>query len=606
LEAYDSGHWATRLQESVLSRADVQSFRHDLVELLALLARMEMDQKEEKRKPGLQTAVSLLTRALAVDDIVPSVYRLRAECYACLDEPVAAASDLRRAEELPAVQAIDHYLQAEDYRQRGKFAEAIRLYGRTLEREPQHYGAQCMLGVAWYESGETQRATEAFDHALRLRPHAAVYAARALSLAADRQWESALADLERAEKLSPRLAGVWLNRGVVLYLQATDPRATLMREQSRKLLRQAEAQFQRCRLLSPASPAAWNNIGNVERQRANWHLEEGQVEEERAAAKRAIDAYSEALEIAPKHFRALLNRGAMHARSGDYVAALTDLQSLSAQDFNVQLCLGQVHELRGRAAAESGAIRTAQDYLQKSRLHYSRAIELQSAAYEGYLHRAASGYELLQLALRHGELRVAPPSTTEVLADLDQADQRAEGRMPAAEQARLFGMRAVLGKELADFDRALRISPNQPMLRVRRGWALAASYPGNALADFEAALQHPEAMDAVERADALTGRGLARVQQGQDAEAVRDAESAVELAPQQWQILFNAAVIYALAGDLAEHENSSPNQAEQRRLAAVNQLGRAARAGLHDKQLIADQRAFVSLRARHDFQQLLE
>ena len=121
---------------------------------------------------------------------------------------------------------------------------------------------------------------------------------------------------------------------------------------------------------------------------------------------------------------------------------------------------------------------------------------------------------------------------------------------------------------VADFNRALELTPDaEPPQRSRllnlRGWAYQyADAPRLALSDFEESLRlEPD------QSDALGGRGLARIRLGEWRPAVVDAEAAVQLAKTmnphtreerqaQTQALFNAARVYALAVEFADHEDS--------------------------------------------------
>jgi tetratricopeptide (TPR) repeat protein len=93
-----------------------------------------------------------------------------------------------------------------------------------------------------------------------------------------------------------------------------------------------------------------------------------------------------------------------------------------------------------------------------------------------------------------------------------------------------------------DYTRALLIKPDWD-IQIHRGWAFFfAEAPGLALRDFEEGLRINPG-----NADALVGRGLARVALGQTSAAVADAEEALRRDPATPEMLHNIACIFAQA-----------------------------------------------------------
>ena len=98
---------------------------------------------------------------------------------------------------------------------------------------------------------------------------------------------------------------------------------------------------------------------------------------------------------------------------------------------------------------------------------------------------------------------------------------------------------------------------------------------------------------------------------GEDKAAIQDAGAAVDLAKKMenkeaWQVLFNAAGIYALSAEIAEQERFDAALAEQRAKQAIDLLMQASDRGLPNKQLIQEDRAFVPLLRRADFRALFQ
>jgi tetratricopeptide (TPR) repeat protein len=92
------------------------------------------------------------------------------------------------------------------------------------------------------------------------------------------------------------------------------------------------------------------------------------------------------------------------------------------------------------------------------------------------------------------------------------------------------------------FSRSLALRPDKEALSYR-GWAyLRLDAPRLALPDFEAAL----GLDPAD-ANALLGRGYARVRLGEVSKGVEDAKKALGKGTQQPPLLFSAACLYARA-----------------------------------------------------------
>jgi len=88
---------------------------------------------------------------------------------------------------------------------------------------------------------------------------------------------------------------------------------------------------------------------------------------------------------------------------------------------------------------------------------------------------------------------------------------------------------------------ALRENPDDTVTRCYRGWTyLLTDAVGPALEDFEACLRKAET-----NADALAGRGYARIRLNQVAGALDDARAAEKHGPLTDRLLYNLARIYA-------------------------------------------------------------
>jgi hypothetical protein len=122
---------------------------------------------------------------------------------------------------------------------------------------------------------------------------------------------------------------------------------------------------------------------------------------------------------------------------------------------------------------------------------------------------------------------------------------------------------------------------------------------------FDQALQGSDQLNVLQQAEAYNGRGYAEALLGKDTKACTDADAAVKLAGGRWQVLYNAATVYAVATGIAEYELQDSKLADARAKRTLDLLRKAIGLGL-DKDIIRQDRAFVSLKHRPEFQAMVE
>jgi tetratricopeptide (TPR) repeat protein len=84
--------------------------------------------------------------------------------------PTVSASASTESASIGSVAAPVTYESAEGVFTEGRYSEATRLFTAYTESNPENPWGYYMLGLSAWKSGETGRATEAFDHALQLDP----------------------------------------------------------------------------------------------------------------------------------------------------------------------------------------------------------------------------------------------------------------------------------------------------------------------------------------------------------------------------------------------------------------------------------------------------
>jgi tetratricopeptide (TPR) repeat protein len=136
-------------------------------------------------------------------------------------ELAAAGDAFARAAEIleghPGEQAPALVQLGITYEQRGRAADAERLYSRVLEAEPNNADALWRMGVLRWARGDPAGAVRLWEQAIAANPHHAPALAD-LGLAAYLAGDltGAEAHLREAAEYGPNLAGVWFKLGLVL------------------------------------------------------------------------------------------------------------------------------------------------------------------------------------------------------------------------------------------------------------------------------------------------------------------------------------------------------------------------------------------------------
>jgi predicted O-linked N-acetylglucosamine transferase (SPINDLY family) len=167
--------------------------------------------------------------------------------------------------------------------QQGRLPEASALYEAILKADPQHFDAQCLLGVVESQRMNFQAAVEHFGHALMLNPNSIpAHASMGDALLALGRFTEAVASFDRALEIEPSLSELLNNRGNALL----------------KLERREDAlaSYNRSLAIKPGAAEVLCNRGNVLR-------ELGRPEE-------ALADYAASLSSNPDYAQALYRRGA--------------------------------------------------------------------------------------------------------------------------------------------------------------------------------------------------------------------------------------------------------------------------------------------------------
>jgi len=341
--------------------------------------------------------------------------------------------------QIPAAESLQaEFAQGIALHQQGNLAEAERIFGGILQRQPNHFGALHRLGVIALHTRRMERGVELIRKAIGLNANvAAAHNNLGKALLDLKRPEEALASYDTAIALKPDFAMAYCHRGNVLI--------NLKRSQ------EALASYDRAIALKPDYAMAHNNRGNV-LHRLNRPAD-------------ALASCDRAIALKPDYAMAHFNRGNI----------LQDLKrpadALASYDRAIVLKPGYVvaHNNRGSALLD---LKRPADALAS----YDRAIALKPDYVEAYYNRGNALSDLKRPA--------------DALASLDQAIAL---RPDFAEAYNNRG-NALLGlgrpaDALASFNRAIALKPDHAEAYNNRGKALLdLKRPAEALASYDKAI----------------------------------------------------------------------------------------------------------------------
>jgi len=187
--------------------------------------------------------------------------------------------------------------------QQGRLAQAEAVYQGILNHDPNHFDAQCLLGVIASQRKNFAAALGLFNRALKLNPNSApAHSSAGNALAALGRHEEAVASFDRALAIDPGQPEVLNNRGnALLVLKRRD---------------EALASYNRGLIIRPAAAEILYNRGNL-------LFELGRTEE-------ALADYDHALAVKPAYPEALHKRGAALRELRRVAEALASYESALA------------------------------------------------------------------------------------------------------------------------------------------------------------------------------------------------------------------------------------------------------------------------------------
>lgn len=362
------------------------------------------------------------------------------------------------------------------FHQRGRLAEAERLYQSVLDRQPDHFDALHLLGVLRAQQGNHEAAVELISLALERQPRSAeVYSNLGNVLQTLDRHDKAIANFDQALALKPDYFDALYNRGAALV----------------KLNRHAEAieNYDRILAIRPDHADTLNNRGAALAKLGR--------------LKDAITNFGKALAINPHHADALNNCGTALAKLHLHDEAIASFDKALAErpDF------ADAHYNRGGALA---GLRRHDEAIAS----YNEALALRPEHIEAHYNRGKS----LQELSRHEE---AVASYDKALAGKPDYADALNNRGGALAKLNRYD------EAIASFDKALAIRPDYTEVLYNRGIALQAlNRHVEAIASYDKALT----IDT-HHADAFNNRGNALHAVNRDEEAIASYDSALAILP---------------------------------------------------------------------------
>lgn len=214
-------------------------------------------------------------------------------------------------------EADRHLASAFEHHRSGSLDKAKELYRKALHRFPDHPDALHLLGVIFYQQGDTESALRHITRAIALKPGTPEYSCNLGNVLRDRgDIEGAISCYREAIAHKPDLAEAYNNLG------------TCLRRSSR--MQESIECYQKALQIRPDYAVAYNNLGNILRETGN--------------IDKAIANYRQALCVNPQYAEACFNLGNALYDKYDHEAAAACFRKAVAINpgySEAYLCLGR-------------------------------------------------------------------------------------------------------------------------------------------------------------------------------------------------------------------------------------------------------------------------
>jgi tetratricopeptide (TPR) repeat protein len=538
--------WALNPLPRFLSAQERAEVERGFYELLLVLADAVSQSPGDGPTARAAEALAVLDRAARLRPSRTRAYHLRrAALLGVIGDDEGKAREEAAAGRLAPANAFDFFLSGRERAKRQEWPAAARDFEAALQRQPDHFWAQCLLAVCHLQTRQPSKARPGLNACLQRKPDLVwLYLLRGIAYAqgaelaldlaarypdqsapleteARAQFEAAEEDYRRALAFldgrpdEPKLRyALLVNRGLIRLEQ--------------RHFADADADFRAAIRLDGRRYEAYSSLGEVYRREGH--------------ASDALVQFDRAIALRPGWAPLYRGRAEVCVTTNDPTPAQRDAALADLDD-----------AIRCESA---GSPLVAADLAKKARLlHQAGRAEEALAACEAALELAPRDVDTHRLRIkvlldlkRYGEL-IASCNTALASA------------APSADLYELRGMaRDHSGDHagaVADYTSALTLRPDAPRVLARRGWSyLLTDAPRPALLDFDAAIRLDPSSS-----DAYNGRGTARVRLGKYREAVADAESSLAHGTPAWRTFYNAARIFSYASTAAASDTRTEARA---------------------------------------------
>jgi tetratricopeptide (TPR) repeat protein len=523
---------ATAVARAPLEASEKESLRLGLYELCLILAEAVAPRPGD---PPAQTrsraaeALRVLDRAAALTSGQRVVHLRRARYLALRGDAETVAAERTRAAAGAPRTGLDWFLEGCDRAfDDGRAAQALGCFNEALRLRPDLFWAHFFRAVVCQKLQNTPEARASLTVcALLQRDFPWTYMLRGSLAAQAGDFAAAADDFARADRLLPATDHdgryvLLVNRGFAALRQRDPRRAAAALEEAVRL-----------------RPELYHAHVNLAEARA---LQQDYV--------RAVEHLDRAVAIAGKELETLAaghDRAVADAQRARLASLYGTRARMQVKRDDVTAALRDLDAAIGVAPPTASPGSLARDHRERALVLYRlrRYPEALAACREAIALSpdVPAAHRLL------GEVQLALGSYQEALAALDRCWEL-DTHKGDAEFFRQRG-RARVGLHDArgaaeEYTQALKREEDGATYAAR-GWAyLDADAPRLALADFEEAIRR----DA-RRGVLYNGRGLARVRLG-DYSGAADAETALRLGPESWQLRWHAARIFAGAAGLPD------------------------------------------------------
>jgi serine/threonine protein kinase/predicted Zn-dependent protease len=486
--------------DSYLSEGQRVEILQDCAGLLLILAETEAQTSSQAgradKEQYLRKALTYLDQGRQLGAPRRAFELRRARYFRLLSQETEARRAEQAAAATPLVDAVDHFLMADELYRREQFAEAIREFEKVLAQKPGHFWAQYLDALCLLRQQRPAEARTLLSACMAQRTDFVwLYLLRGFAHQELRAWNEAESDFEKAAAI------------------ARDDNARYVLCVNRAVLRirtgrtdDAIDDLNKAVKFKPRAYQAFVNLAQAYRGQGK--------------LGKALEALQRAIAVEPELAHLYRLRATLHLERNESDLALEDFdrgleRQAAASPYQVDDQIG-----RGRLLLAKGKHAEALASFDKA-----LALESDHAVAQRLRAEALFGLGRFQEAI-------------------EAFDRYLQTGKPLESVYRGRGLaRAELGQfpgAIEDFTKALELRPTSAV-QAYRGWThLVVDAPKLAQRDFELAID----LDP-HNGDAYNGRGMARVRLGRQREAALDAEEALRQGSSSPRLYYNAARIYA-------------------------------------------------------------